>query len=306
MQTVELADLGELELLGEGGQGKVYRAAASTLLYKGYFSPAKVRVEGFASLRAARDMMGTTDRELIDAATAFPQYRVDDCGRFAGFLMVEVPEPFWGPIGNSQRRLREIQYLMYPLRPLWSRLDLPTPEGRLAIARAFARLFDVLHRHGIVVGDVSMRNLLWANSGIERAFLIDCDSMRAAGNEPAVAPAVTPDWDDPSSPGKADLDTDRYKLALAILRILVVKPEARPEQVTSGAIALPDEFARVRDLMGAVDSDVGGARPHATRWIEALEGRGRITLRRLTAPTQRTTTFDAVVRPVILPRAVAN
>jgi hypothetical protein len=77
-----------------------------------------------------------------------------------------------------------------------------------------------------VVGDVSMRNLLWACEPEPSIFLLDCDGMRFAGESPAVPAAETLDWDDPSlGTDPPNLNSDRYKLTLIVQRVLTVRPQ---------------------------------------------------------------------------------
>src|SRR3954463_10275246 len=81
----------------------------------------------------------------------------------------------------------------------------------------------------IPLGDVSMRNLLWTVEPEPNVFLLDCDSMRLAGDSPAVPAAETVDWDDPALGTKTpNLSSDRYKLAMIVQRVLLVESQARP------------------------------------------------------------------------------
>ena len=114
---------------------------------------------------------------------------------------------------------------------MWAELPLPTDDERRVLAAGYVELFRELHRHDVVLGDVSMRNLLWTLSGGPGVFAIDCDGFRVAGRPPAVQPADTAGWVDPAGPREITLDTDRYKLALLTLRVLLANHRVTPEDV---------------------------------------------------------------------------
>jgi hypothetical protein len=125
----------------------------------------------------------------------------------------------------------ELQFLLYPRRAMWADLALPDAAQRRRIAAAYVELFQALHSGEVVVGDVSMRNLLWTLAGGPSVFAIDCDGFRLAGRPPAVRPAGTAGWVDPAGPSEATVDTDRYKLALVTLRVLLGDHAVTPEDV---------------------------------------------------------------------------
>lgn len=62
----------------------------------------------------------------------------------------------------------------------------------------------LLHTKALIIGDVSMNNVLWAGAGGQPAtiFLIDCDGIRKLGQRPVLPQADTPDWHDHDQPKK--------------------------------------------------------------------------------------------------------
>ncbi|ADG88355.1 hypothetical protein [Thermobispora bispora] len=277
------------EPLGEGGQGVVSRVqGAAGFVYKEYLRQAgQVNGAALAELVDFAHRLTAGDQDGLLTQCAWPVARVVDGNRVTGFLMPEVPGDFYGPIGGKLK-LVELQYLLY--RPNWSWASLHQPDirGRLKIAEQAARLVDLLHKHGWVIGDLSFRNILWRPGPPYRVFLIDCDGMRRHAGQPVLPQAHTPDWDDPCQPPSGpDLDTDRYKLALLIGRVLCQSPDLRPGREPAFLPGLPAEVAAaVRDLFARAQGPYG-TRPVAAEWVQALSGRRRIAV---TRPPQRPAT----------------
>lgn len=264
----ELADLTAETRVAVGGQGTVFRLArpAGTLL-KLYHGGLAVLPAELARLIALPARCG--DRDLVAALTAWPSGRVFDGDRCVGLLMPEAPPRFATSLAG-RARLLELQFLLYPRRAMWADLVLPTPEERRVLAAAYLRLFHVLHRNDVVVGDVSMRNLLWTLAGGPGVFAIDCDGFRLTGRPPAVRPADTVGWADPARPRETTLDTDRYKLALLTLRVLLGNHAVAPEDVCAKPFL---RCALGRELtVLAVRAAEPGKRPAAECWLGAIGG----------------------------------
>lgn len=262
MSDVALRDLTAAARVGDGGQGTVYRLVDGTLL-KLYHPGISVLPDELGRLIDLPDRRG----DLSGAPLAWPSGRVFDGGRCVGLLMPEVPARFATSLAG-RRRLLELQFLLYPRRAMWADLTLPTGTQRRRLAVEYVELFQVLHRNGVVAGDVSMRNLLWSLDGGPSVFAIDCDGFRVAGRPPAVRPADTVGWTDPARPKEVTLDTDRYKLALVTLRVLIGNHAVTPEDVCR------KEFLRRllgKDLSAlARYAALPGRRPAAECWLAAL------------------------------------
>jgi DNA-binding helix-hairpin-helix protein with protein kinase domain len=269
---VDLADLGVAELVADGGQGVVFRLARPVgVLLKLYHNDVDVLADELGRLIELPAGLGSPDRSLIAAMTAWPFARVFHRGRCAGLLMREAPDRF-ATVLAGRSRLLELQFLLYPRRAMWDELVLPTDAERRWLAVRYLRLFQVLHRHDVLVGDVSMRNLLWTLEDGPGVFAIDCDGFRVAGRWPAVAPVDTAGWADPSAPaGEVTPDTDRYKLALLTLRLLLGDHAVTPEDVRSS----PSLRASFGPVLTALAAQAGrpGMRPAADSWLGALTGR---------------------------------
>ena len=267
--------------LGNGGQGVVWLVTGQPmpLVYKQYkiagADPTALRnlVELPASLQSS-------EREQLLQSTAWPLARVMRHGQLSGFLMPEIPDYFRGPNAAGTSKLRELQYLLYPPRPLWGDIvPLGLPFGtRIEVATEFTRILCLLHAKSLVVGDISMSNVLWAPGTPARIFVIDCDGIRKLGSRPVLTQAETLDWDDPQQPASgADLDSDRYKLALLVARVLCGEPYPRPD---GSDLALPAEVpSRIADRVRPLWRQAAGGRgtrPDAAQWLGALVGRAEI------------------------------
>jgi len=260
VNDVALVDLTTAVRIANGGQGTVFRLSnpPGTLL--------KLYHPGIAVLSDELGRLIELAGELRDVPAALPSGRVFDGGRCVGLLMPEAPDRFVTSLAGW-RRLLELQFLLYPRRAMWADLVLPTWRERRLLAAAYVELFQALHHNDVVVGDVSMRNLLWTLAGGPGVFAIDCDGFRLAGRPPAVRPVYTAGWGDPTRPREITLDSDRYKLALVALRVLLGNHTVTPEEVCAkGFPSLgPELTALARHAVRP------GRRPLAECWLGALE-----------------------------------
>jgi DNA-binding helix-hairpin-helix protein with protein kinase domain len=264
---VALADLTAAARIADGGHGRVYRLADPPgLLLKLYHGGTTVLPEELGRLI---DLPGDR-RELGVAPVAWPSGRVFDGGRCVGLLMPEAPAEFATSLAG-RRRLLELQFLLYPRRAMWADLVLPTRAQRRGLAMAYAELFRVLHGNGVVVGDVSMRNLLWTLAGGPSVYVIDCDGFRLAGRPSTVRPADTAGWGDPARPDEVTVDTDRYKLALVMLRVLLGNHEVTPEDVRTRELLRRMLGPELAALAGHAARP--GRRPPAECWLGAIGAR---------------------------------
>jgi DNA-binding helix-hairpin-helix protein with protein kinase domain len=264
MTDVALADLTAAAKIADGGQGRVFRLAdpAGTLL--------KLYHPGIAVLPDELGRLIDLGRgDLRAAPLAWPSGRVFDGGRCVGLLMPEAPARFVTSIAG-RRRLLELQFLLYPRRAMWADLALPTDTERRRLAAAYVELFQDLHTAGVMIGDVSMRNLLWTLADGPAVFAIDCDGFRLTGRPPAVRPAGTAGWGDPARPCEVTVDTDRYKLALVTLRVLLGDHAVTPEDVCGK----PSAWRSLGPSLTALARHAAepGSRPAAECWLAAIGG----------------------------------
>jgi DNA-binding helix-hairpin-helix protein with protein kinase domain len=286
-EPTDLRELGALDKLADGGQGVVYRAARMPgELYKRYHDLSQWNVGELKRLirRVHADPMPGAARERILAGTAWPTGVVLEDGEHVGMMMPEAPAHFTTIIGGSPR-LKELQFLVFAPKPMWSEVRLPDADQRRELALGYVRLFKALHDGDIIVGDVSPRNLLWTLDPHPAVYAIDCDGFRVNGYPAAVPQAQTPDWvDTAQETGKAGFDGDRFKLALLVLRVLLTEPKVTPADVAAD----PRRREAVGERVAALAARVAaGERCHAAEWLRALDDRPTITFDPVGVPPQR-------------------
>jgi serine/threonine protein kinase len=262
--------------LGRGGQGEVVEVTGSgsgeDLVAKWYLPSVSLDAASLTRLVAWRRSADERTGAAVDEVTCWPRAVLLRHGRAAGVLLPRVPSVFslavGLPSGNQSQVLRELQYLI--ARPeLLSRrgiadVDLAT---RLRLLGRLVAAVSLLHAHGVVIGDLSVKNVLWSADG-GRVYLLDCDALRLSGTSPAVEQPNSPGWDDPAFPGTQNQQSDRYKLALAVLRVIARDFHTRsPDDAT--AVLGRDHLPLLRAGLSR-DPD---ARPPTSAWLRPLRRR---------------------------------
>ncbi|MFD8014265.1 hypothetical protein [Streptomyces sp. NPDC058955] len=278
---VEQARLPLAGKLTAGGQGEVHEVGGpGDLLFKRYLEPQKADGSALAALVALRLGLAPEERRRLDREAAWPLCRVTDGGRVVGFLMRRAPASMTWRTAKGETRLTELQFLLREPKAATRTVRQPTPEERLALGVALAELVDRLHTMGLVVGDLSQANVLWSLDPEPSVHLIDCDGARITGHPPVLAQADTPDWQDPKAPpGTVSVDSDRYKAALMLGRVLARDPYVTPERPLEVLPGVLDN--RRLDAVLRLWGRAGGAygsRPGLGEWRTALAGRETVRL----------------------------
>jgi hypothetical protein len=275
VSTVDVRSLTIGEVLGSGGQADVLALENDpSLAFKRYHDPdhPQLNPNALRRLIAARESI-TYDGRAVDEFAAWPTAEVVDRSKTIGLLMRRIPNEFMLQMGGKTRPA-ELSYIATPPKPIWGSVKLPDLRQRIEIVRQFALAMDALHQRSLVLGDVSFLNVLWACRPSPRIMLLDCDGMRYEGERPVLPQPDSVDWNDPqATPGsEPDLDRDRYKLALAALRVLTTRLDVRPTSKQS----LPEVEQPIRGLcepLMAKAAGTVGTRPKASEWANALSGR---------------------------------
>ncbi|WP_419866371.1 hypothetical protein, partial [Mycobacterium kyorinense] len=136
--------------------------------------------------------------------------------------MPAIPAQFFidlTTVKGVSRTTAEFQHLLNHSSVLAARGLNITDAQRYTLLREVASTLAFMHKHGVCVGDISPKNLLFALSPHEAAYFIDCDAMRI--NTVSALPQMeTPGWDAPPGEELATIYTDTYKLGLLALRLL--------------------------------------------------------------------------------------
>lgn len=271
MNEIQLSDLSLGRHIAQGSQGRIIELddhpGTVAKLYR-------TRELGLVDGRALAELVrirGLVESEglQVDHFAAWPHTVVLDGLRTAGFLMQRVHDPFLAGFGPVTA-LAELGLLV-------DTGDVRSPGiyERVLLMRALAAVMDALHRQGLVLGDLSPRNIAWSVSPIPRVMLLDCDGIRPAGEDGVLPPADTRGWEDPTNLGlPPTADSDRFKLALTIARVLTgdrnAAPALRPDLTFAGQAGI-----LVGPLTRLMDQAAGppGLRPTASQWATVLDAR---------------------------------
>lgn len=322
-------DLGARVLIGSGAATEVHRLEAFTVPgHQGGVAVVSIRDRdathwdsaALSRLVALRWGLDARERALLDGLAAWPLAVVEgDEGDVVGCLVPLAAHPFYylpAEEKNPGKVPQQAKWLVVaPKRA--RRAGAASVGERDVVARStvLARvclLLDLLHRHGVVYGDLSDRSVLFGVGEVAEAFVVGCEGA-AVGTTSDELPGVqrnSTGWAAPETFDIEDADaaktdptmsrassvqtveTDRYKLALLILRVLAPSGDGLERSRDAGRIrSVLDETGQqlMRDaLEGAPD-----ARPTAADWYRYLRG---VIVESMTAPSIR----SVVVSPALV------
>ncbi|MFI1917253.1 hypothetical protein [Nocardia sp. NPDC020380] len=279
--TVDHAALVLGRRIGQGGQGVVHEVTNRKItvgngpgwqvVFKEYDAALQPQLDttALAAMVTMLFELTATEGEWLCERAAWPAALVEREGRVCGFLMRAVPERFRFDLrslsgtGTSTRRLTNFEYLLNDdTYSAGIGLTL-TDADRLALLIELAGTLTRLHRLGIVIGDLSPKNLLFSTVPEAACFLLDCDAMRLRGAS-VLPQAETPDWQLPSGEDKATAFGDVYKFGLLAVRLF------DRSQTSADPTALAAISAALGDLARASLSPEPERRPSPGWWAEML------------------------------------
>jgi serine/threonine protein kinase len=230
-QVIERDRLGVLTKIGQGGQGVVYGAPnvktkfAASMVYKEYKAATLAAID-FTALAAmpalVEDSLSYADGERLVSVAAWPCAIVADAGGSTGFVMPAIPQEFFislTTVKGLSTSTAEFQHLLNHSSVLAARGITVDDAQRYSLLREVASGLAFLHKHGVCVGDISPKNLLFSLTPHEAVYFIDCDAMRINGVS-ALTQVETPGWTVPAGEDLATIYSDTYKLGLLALRLL--------------------------------------------------------------------------------------
>lgn len=281
-----LPDTGRLKKLGTGGEGSVYALSVHEapqevrdlvkgrpLAYKEFLVPDSGReAEHHRSVVEVFGKFGPEQQEWLLDRAAWPVATVTDKGTVTGIVMPLIPDQFFRDFpasgGRTTRAEAGIQLLLNDDRYLRKMGLLLSKRQRYSILLEVCDLLRVLQGGGIVVGDLSARNLMFSLGegahGAASVHLVDCDSV---STPESVNPngMETPGWEVPAGVEKQTADSDRYKFGLLVLRLLA------GDQRTRDADRLPAGAPhRVRDMVGRTLAGDLSDLPTFSEWLGML------------------------------------
>ena len=249
-QMIDRDRLGSLTKIGQGGQGVVYRAPnvktkfAASMVYKEYKAQGQAAID-FTTLAAmpalVEDSLSYIEAERLISIAAWPCRIVEHGGAPTGFVMPAIPDEFFIPLKTVKgvsRATAEFQHLLNHPSFLLARGIALDDVQRYALLREVASGLAFMHKHGVCVGDISPKNLLFSLTPPEAVYFIDCDAMRINGVS-ALPQVQTPGWDTPPREELATIYSDSYKLGLLALRLVTGEQDTKsPEHLPSTTPAL--------------------------------------------------------------------
>ena len=280
--------------IGKGGEGSIFEVCGEGSLVAKVYHKTPLSEEQNAKLEA---MVGCWSNELGSIA-AWPKSILYDSRKKTpcGFLMPKV-------LGS--RQLHELYGTTN------RRAHFPDAQWHYLVlaARNTAAAFDMLHKSGIVVGDVNQGNVLVDDQ--MRVHLIDCDSFQITiRGKTFRCPVGTPHFTPPELQSKKlreiprTVDHDGFGLAVLAFHLLFVgrhpfagRFRGAGDLTIERAIAerrfafsanrsetlvdpppaslwltdLPDALAGLFELAFRNDNSNGSGRPQAQQWVEQLD-----------------------------------
>ncbi|MFS8201875.1 hypothetical protein ACLVWQ_24665 [Streptomyces sp. CWNU-52B] len=227
--------------LGRGGQGTVYRVpdppgrfTGADIVYKEFHEPQKTDSDVLYDMLVFREELSRSHRHdwaFMDARLTWPLAMIYMGSRptrlkpslnsgmqVTGFLMPRIKPEY--QISNAVLGCTKAQDMAFLLNEdaFTTRIGLPVgDEDRLGLLFDLAGLLTRLHRHGVIVGDLSPKNVLFTLVPKPNCLLIDCDSMRLRGRD-VLAQVETDAWEVPEA-AKATAASDSYKFGLIATRV---------------------------------------------------------------------------------------
>lgn len=290
------SELGELRPLAKGGMAVVYDLPEYTvpglpgvpLVYKKYKRKIRpVPAYGLEALVSMRDDWDPVQRRQMDASFNWIVGVVTDGSPgAAGVLLPRLHRSYFSTLtdsfGDSHEVLTECQYLV-ATREYSERVGLhfATMEERAQVCYGLVKAIGRLHRAHVVYGDMSHRNFIYRLAPKASVVVVDTDAVRPQGATSSLGlQPHTPDWEPPEalrakkngdSIGFAvqNYNTDRYKLGLAILRIMAADVPRAAERRDPRLVKriLPSNLYQLLEL------SLNGApaeRPTAKTWYEEM------------------------------------
>lgn len=229
------ADLEPLSEIAKGAEGTVYRVGGTIRQYpiplafkkvggsKAMDQPTRLRtLENMRRAVGFRRALPSTDQITLDGLAAWPVEMVEDGGQPIGCLLPLLGDDFFFTAKQGKRMVLDLSRLSATETQAKNlgqdRSSFSDPLVRLAILTQLAFALAFLHRHDIVYGDLSLKNVAFATDP-PRVLLMDCDATahlsdlsRKQGNSPFFAPPEL------ATQRRQDKETDVYKLGLCIIR----------------------------------------------------------------------------------------
>lgn len=288
--VVEEADLtppadGDVYNLRTGGQARSLAPCEVSgipgrFLFKRYNDETLAGLDEDALLAMVRwrHELPRQERAILDRLCAWPIAAVGH-DRVTGILIKPAPEQMFVKLRTHlvPRHLDELT--RSPERVSALRDHYGTryyePPYKLAVLGELLATVQWLHEHGYVVGDLQLRNAVFAVDPAPAVYLLDCDSCLPIAGRGALPEADPEQWKVPGEAGFTP-ESDYYKFSWAVVRCLQESAEAWSPDEEALARVMPLRHRRLigQCLDGApesVDTERWRAAGESWRWLVTPE-----------------------------------
>jgi len=243
------------------------------MVYKEY-KPAVLGSLSVDALRALPDFLESLpyiDGARLISLASWPCALVEDGGRVSGFIMPAIPDEFFVDFWTSNKPVpsrvsAEFQHLLNDPQVVAARFGgvVVSERQKYELLRETASALLFLHQRGVCVGDISPKNLLFSLRPSSAVYFVDCDAMRVKGVS-LTHQVETPGWGVPAGEEKATVFSDRYKLGLLALRLILGSQDAKDPAMLPSSVP-----ADLRQIITSTLTLRPDQRPHLTVWDTAL------------------------------------
>lgn len=287
-------DLGMLKFIAKGTVGSVYRLpnfgipGCPPLAYKEVREPApneftpqdrRQALDAMTKSVAFRAGLSPADRDDLDEYTTWPIDMVEENGDPCGLVMPLIPPDFFIRTNPQTGNPKD---LVFDLSWLCAKDSQAQEEGidrsgvrellvRIAILTQLVYAVGRLHKHGVVYGDLSLKNAALAVNP-PRVKLLDCDAAAALSDstrDQLHSPFFNPPETTTGAQKLQDDRTDVYKLGLCIIRCLQQGPGVTQTRDPTALVGKLDTHA-IDIITRAVGAD-RAHRPTAKDLFDCLE-----------------------------------
>ncbi|MGW8888879.1 hypothetical protein [Streptomyces sp. NPDC055749] len=215
--------------LGSGGEGQVWAVTNFRINNKWPMAYKEYKAGSRQRLRAdvLGDMVGYLPKqpaatgEWLSEHTSWPLMLVTDQAGVCGYLMRQIPDAFFiEPSRGAPVKAAGFEFLLNGDAYL-NRIGLAvTPRQRFELLLDFARTLDRLDGMGVVLRDLSPKNVLFSLRPRTSCFVIDCDSMVLGGRE-ALPATQTVGWSLPEGERTDTAESVVHKFSLLAVRLFL-------------------------------------------------------------------------------------
>jgi eukaryotic-like serine/threonine-protein kinase len=165
---------------------------------------------------------------------------------------------------GSKAMLSTVEFLLNPDSYVSGAGISISERDRLNLLGALAETISRLHAHGVIIGDLSPKNVLFNLNSYASCFIIDCDAVALRG-ESALDQVDTPEWEVPLGEKKGTEASDSFKFGLLAIRLFARDQSSRDPSALS---ALSPELGRLAALSQDLDPL---RRPPPGAWVSTIQ-----------------------------------